>query len=556
MEAGEVAVAATAAAMAAEDELPDWLRDVGVIVEDEPALSMEAEEAILAEVEPEEVVPADVPDWLQEAVAEEEISPVGETGEVTPTEEPETEAAEAEPVIGPAVVEEAEPEAEETGWLVEAGILEEEEEGAIPAGAPEEDIPEWLRELIGGEAPSAAEVPEEPAVELGSAAAVAAVAGIVSHEEVSEEGGELEAPEEEEVVTEIIEAEKAPEVEMPASLSALVDAGLLDEADLETAIAEMSAEDLASQQAEDIPIWLQELIGEAAEPASEEAALKEAVPTAEEPSFREGDLLPAEETPAWLRELTEPADKVEVPSVAALPEEAEAAEEEALAPEETEVPVSGEPEEEAPVIEEVAIPVIGEPEEEAPVVEEVAIPVIGEPEEEALVVEEVAIPVVGEPEEEAPVVEEVAIPVIGEPEEEVPVVEEVAIPVVGEPEGERLVVKGVTAPATEEEEGPPSRVDELVEQLKTRPRDTNLRLELARLYVAEQDWDAALAQYGKLVSARKQLPDVIQDLEPLEQTGVDRAQLYQLLGDAYMHQDQLDRALQMYRQARQSLARR
>jgi cytochrome c-type biogenesis protein CcmH/NrfG len=59
-----------------------------------------------------------------------------------------------------------------------------------------------------------------------------------------------------------------------------------------------------------------------------------------------------------------------------------------------------------------------------------------------------------------------------------------------------------------------------------------------------------------LVSARKQLPDVIQDLEPLEQTGVDRAQLYQLLGDAYMHQDQLDKALQMYRQARKSLARR
>jgi tetratricopeptide (TPR) repeat protein len=177
--------------------------------------------------------------------------------------------------------------------------------------------------------------------------------------------------------------------------------------------------------------------------------------------------------------------------------------------------------------------------------------VVSAPEEEPRVAEEVALPVVGAPEEEPRVAEEVALPAVEEPEEVPPVAEEVALPVVEEREEELPVPEA----AAEEEVAPPSRADELVEQLKTRPRDTKLRLELARLYAGEQDWDDAFAQYGKLISARKQLPEVIQDLEPLEQKEVDRVQLYQLLGDAYMHQDQLDKALQMYRQARQSLAR-
>jgi tetratricopeptide (TPR) repeat protein len=99
-------------------------------------------------------------------------------------------------------------------------------------------------------------------------------------------------------------------------------------------------------------------------------------------------------------------------------------------------------------------------------------------------------------------------------------------------------------------------VDELLERLKAKPRDYQTRLELARLYRGEQEWGAALTQYEKLVSARKLLPAVIEDLQPLLGQDVDRARVYQLLGDAHMQDGQLDQALEMYRQARQALVQR
>jgi hypothetical protein len=73
------------------------------------------------------------------------------------------------------------------------------------------------------------------------------------------------------------------------------------------------------------------------------------------------------------------------------------------------------------------------------------------------------------------------------------------------------------------------------------------------LYRDEQDWNASLAQYEKLVSARKYLPKVREELESMLEEDVNRAQLYQLLGDIDMQQDNLDSALEMYRLARQSL---
>ena len=81
-------------------------------------------------------------------------------------------------------------------------------------------------------------------------------------------------------------------------------------------------------------------------------------------------------------------------------------------------------------------------------------------------------------------------------------------------------------------------------------------MELARLYYGEQDWDAALTNYEKLISARRFLPDIVGDLEPLAEQDVEPARVYQMLGDAYMQQDQLDQALEMYRRARRSLTKR
>ena len=217
--------------------------------------------------------------------------------------------------------------------------------------------------------------------------------------------------------------------------------------------------------------------------------------------------------------------------------------------EEPELPVLEEPVVEAPVIEEPELLVIEEPVVEAPVIEEPELPVIEEPVVEAPPVEAVEFPVIEEPVVEVPPVEAVEFPAIEEPVVEAPPVEAVEFPAIEEPMVE------AAPPVAEVVEGP-SRVDELEAQLGARPRDYGSRLELARLHRDEQDWKAALTQYEKLVSARKLLPEVRGDLEAMVEGDVARAQVYQLLGDIDMQQDQLDSALEMYRLARKSLTKR
>ena len=366
----------------------------------------------------------------------------------------------------PARVVEPWEEAEEIpDWLREIGAAEGETQVPPPAApVPEEklfaaeEVPDWLRELVGeGKKPVSEETlpagglleeeiqPEEipawlrelgvPQVEEAAPPVAEAV-----EEEVPAWLRELEVPKVEEAAPPVARAE------VPESLRALVEAGILSEADLEAAMAEMTAEELAAQRAEEVPAWLKELVAGEGAPAAEEAA----PPVAEAVE---------EEVPAWLREL-------EMPQV-----------------------------------------------------------------EKVLPVEEMVAPVV---EEALPVREAVA------PVEEMPLVEaEMVAPF------ERVEV--------EEEVAPPSRLDELLARLKSRPRDHQARLELARLYRDKQDWAAALTHYERLISARKFVPAIIEDLVPLLAEGKERARVCQLLGDAYVQEDRLDEALNMYRLARQAL---
>ena len=366
----------------------------------------------------------------------------------------------------PARVVEPWEEAEEIpDWLREIGAAEGETQVPPPAApVPEEklfaaeEVPDWLRELVGeGKKPVSEETlpagglleeeiqPEEipawlrelgvPQVEEAAPPVAEAV-----EEEVPAWLRELEMPQVEEAAPPVARAE------VPESLRALVEAGILSEADLEAAMAEMTAEELAAQRAEEVPAWLKELVAGEGAPAAEEAA----PPVAEAVE---------EEVPAWLREL-------EMPQV-----------------------------------------------------------------EKVLPVEEMVAPVV---EEALPVREAVA------PVEEMPLVEaEMVAPF------ERVEV--------EEEVAPPSRLDELLARLKSRPRDHQARLELARLYRDKQDWAAALTHYERLISARKFVPAIIEDLVPLLAEGKERARVCQLLGDAYVQEDRLDEALNMYRLARQAL---
>ena len=589
--------------------LPDWLREVG---------EAEREPSPAAREEPPGLEDQDVPEWLQDLRAA-DAGPEGELEAAVEEEAgPEVEA-EAEEVpewlkeLGEPAGEEA-PAAEAMAPPLEAAAPDLE---AVPEVEEAEELPDWLRDL---HAPEAEEVPELEEAEP-----------VVGFAPGPEAGPQVL---EEEVVA-------APGEEVPESLRALVEAGILDESDLASAMAEMSEEDLAAQRAEEVPDWLRDLMGEEEAPAAEEVApiLEEEVaePVAVEPEVEE-------KVPEWLKELGEPA--FEEPEVVAevAPEE----EDEAAWLRELE---TAEAEEAAPLLEEMVpgakdvgpqaeeegeevpdwlhelmgedVPAVdvtraqavdealGPPEEEdlpdwlreweeaeaaeasAGVVEEVSIAEVAP--EPVAEVEEVIVEAIVETEDEEAVEEpEVKVPVAEpvseaeeeplpepEPEEaeehrEAPALEEMVMEapeagLVAEEEAEPLEVIAVlpaaeAAPPSEmemvapydrvevEEELPAERqIESLVQQLKANPRDYPQRLDLARLYREGRDWSAALTHYQKLISARKFLPAVLDDLREMLQEDVEQARVYQLMGDAYMQQDDLDKALEMYRLAQQAL---
>ena len=635
-----------------DEDLPDWLRDLGVteVAEDgepgvaelpdaeietdvlpvplvaelegepEPDKEVVAGEALAGEVA--EGAPEGAPDWLHELddlEMEDAAGPVVAevVGEPAPDEAPEG-VAEGAPEGVPDWLRELDDlEMEDAAGPVVAEVAGEPEPDEAPEGVAEgapEGIPDWLRAL--GQ-------PEEKVAQVEEPAAVEEEVPLI--DEIPDWLRDLDKLEVEEISASPVTgdepqavAEEGGEGAVPESLLALVAAGLLDESDLESAMAEMSDEDLASQRAEDIPEWLSELVEEdapaaaEAEPAAGEPPLQEIptpvlemvdIPGVEELYVEEVVVEAEPEVAAPVEEVVSEVVEAEPePEVAALVEAIEPEPEaEVAAPVEEVVVEVVEPEPEAEVaapVEEVVVEPEPEPEVAAPVEEVVAEVVEAiEPEPEAEVaapVEEVVSEVVEaepEPEVAAPVEEvvvepepepEVAAPieeVVVEPEPEVaapveeavveaiepepepgvaaPVEEVVAEVIEAEPEVAAPIEEAVAEVIDMEEEiAAPVREDELLQQLKARPRDYASRLELARLYYDEQDWDAALTNYEKLISARRFLPDIVADLEPLAEQDVEPARVYQMLGDAYMQQDQLDQALEMYRRARRSLTKR
>jgi tetratricopeptide (TPR) repeat protein len=381
------------------------------------------------------------------------------------------EGAEAIPVAE----EEAEPPAaavpESLQALVDAGILDESDlESALAemtdeqlAAQREEEIPDWLRELTAEEAAPAAEMAEEA----------------LPVEEV--EGPPLE-----------------PSTEpVPESLEALMEAGILDEADLESAMAQMTEEELEAQREEEIPEWLRELS------------------TEEEVS--------AEETPA--EEVAPPVEEV-VPEIQAAKDAEEVIEEAAPAAEEelAEMAVAEQPAVEAgeELVEPEAEPALVE----APTLEE-----------------EVIEPLPAEVLEEL----ELAVEM-----EELPVAEEEEEGKAGPPLETEMVAPYDRVEVEERLESA-EQIKELQERLRGQPRDFEARLELARLLRRERDWNTAMNHYEKLISARQFLPTVIDELSDLVDEEVNLPRLYQLIGDAHMQEGDLDKALEMYRTAQKVL---
>jgi cytochrome c-type biogenesis protein CcmH/NrfG len=65
--------------------------------------------------------------------------------------------------------------------------------------------------------------------------------------------------------------------------------------------------------------------------------------------------------------------------------------------------------------------------------------------------------------------------------------------------------------------------------------------------------DEALAEYGELVASGQELDDAVADLERVVQSSPRNTLARRLLGDAYMKQNRLSKALEAYRQALDNL---
>jgi tetratricopeptide (TPR) repeat protein len=471
------------------EEVPEWLQEAGPEVAEAEAPAMEKE----------------LPEWLHELEPE-------EVEELAPPEVLPVGIAEEEvflPEIPPAESEVAEEE-EIPEWLRQLRL---ETTERVSAAEPAEEIPEWLRELKPALPEETLEITETPLVEAAPSA--------VEEAEMPEgmpdwlhELREAAAEEEVETITAPLEMEEEiPEwlrelkpvipgeelvseaVTMPPEEAEEIPAWLRQaESPPETPSAELLQVETTTEE-ERVPSWLREL------KAVEEVLPKEAeekAPVEVEPEFGE-----AEEAPEWLRELEAEVEKL---------------------PPELFVPAGERVEEEAGAEEVVALA-------EVPSEEVVAAPELREElPPELAVEEEVAVTEAVVPEE---VVAGVVAPVPGE---EIAVAEEA------------VTAEAEAMPAAEE-----TAIREAEALVAARPSDHHSRLALARLYRDAARWDAARAQYEKLVKAGALVDAVIEDIEQvMEQHPADYATCL-LLGDAYMKDGRLQKALNAYREAMSKL---
>ncbi len=92
-------------------------------------------------------------------------------------------------------------------------------------------------------------------------------------------------------------------------------------------------------------------------------------------------------------------------------------------------------------------------------------------------------------------------------------------------------------------------VDELRAYLKRKRSDHATRLTLARLLWESGETKEALTHYGKLIRAGKKMKEVMADLQKYVAATPNDPVLLRTLGDAYMKDGLLDKALEIYNQA-------
>ncbi len=546
------------------EEIPEWLQDLQAPEEPEAPETPEAWEAMEEEGE--------IPDWLQEIQASEEKAGPVKTGAVeteemfgwtsfageeeAPPVEAEAEAAplvedEEEPALPVEAEAEAAPAEEVPDWLQE--LEPPKAEPAPPAEVEEiEDVPDWLQELEPAEAAEMVEELEEeeeiPApmeqgemlsgddalawlenlaagkedelreqAEAERRARVDEIMGRAPREAVEEEVEEEAAP------AEVEEAEKMPaeaEAELPAEPEEVSDWFR----ELEPEEIEEAAPPPEAAPAEEVPDWLQKL-----QPP-------------EEPGPAEAEAVEApSEVPDWLQELQPPVEEVaeemeakeitEEPAAEAA-EVTPAAEQPPKEPEEAFFGWSGFEIEKAE-----REPEVAEKEEEPIISFGFTLFEEGEEEEiEAQAVEAEAVPAAPSPEEER------ALEEVPEAPEEIE--EEVAEP--EEPIAEALPPE---AEAPVEIEVPRFDVAERAAYVEENKSDYQARIELARAFWNMGNIDEAVEHYTRLIRGSDLLDQVINDLKTYTDQKPDDPRPLQTLGDAYMKEGDLDRALDAYKQA-------
>lgn len=488
------------AALAEEIDIPDWLREPvtkeAASEVDESALPEWLREPAL-ESGVEEVEEAEAPDWLAEAEVEGEpaVKPVAITDD---SELPEWLTQPAPDLAEEGVEEEPIPE-----WLTEPEVSEQPPE--IPSTiAEDQELPEWLRE------PAADVVTEgtESAESLGWL-----------HEPILEPPDdtveEAELPEwlSEAEAVEPFAAEPTSEVEEPGRLEY---------------VHEPAREPLR-QETEELPEWMRELIVE--KPAEEIQA-----PFLAEPPVTADEY----ELPEWLQEpalslaeqqITEPPEWMRQPP-------AEVAK--ARVEEESTAEAPGD-------VEEPAVPYwLLEPGLEEP---EAAI-------EEPV---DVAPASLAEEMEEPEWEREAAGAATEEPrgvDSDRPAPEEALVPLAdailsATESGEALAPDAEPAISEAEKLATPDSV--LPQRLASSPEDSAERLAQARALRADGNLDQALDTYSELVTAGQDLEIVVEELEDIVQSSPVKARAGRVLGDAYMRQNKLTKALEAYRQALDSL---
>ncbi len=313
-----------------EESIPDWLKDAGwelsdgTVDESQPVFNDEDEQDELA-LDDDQLVPAEIPDWLEEAAPTSLEEPQESTGAGTPSIEGESAEPDAEFADDYFSEQEqpAEPDQPGPDWGEPASaqdqVSEDRSESTADSEAKtegkSEDIPSWLKNLELDEdsqetaiawlenMPASLLEGEEDTLDAEKEAAPAA--------EMAEQPEEPAAEQEwmEDYYQASVEEEAAPAEELSAS-------DLLPEDEEDLAIFEQGE---ISAGEEELPSWLEEL-GQEEEPASQvDGEPLETELTPEEPAPTAASAAEDEFVPDWLSDFeeqpeTEPAPAEQEPT--------------------------------------------------------------------------------------------------------------------------------------------------------------------------------------------------------------------------------------------------